>query len=122
MQPKKIVMMLILLFAAIYYLARIGIFYLGLSGEMNFEEEQSELVEGAVLYSFLAIGVIGLIMLPGLYLGRSWGFWGTIVVSLYTIVFDTWAYAMVQVSAAAGVIPASVLLAYLVLTRKDWYK
>ena len=120
MEIKKVVLVLMMLFAGVYYLGRIGIFYLGATGEMAFEEEQSALVEGIVVYSFLAIGVAGLFTLPGVYLHRTWGFWGTVAISAYTIAFDIWALAAVQSSAAAGVVPAAVLLGYVVLTRKEF--
>ena len=120
MELKGILRILVVLFAAIYYAARVGIFYLGTSGEMQFEEEQSQLEENIVTFSFLAIGVVGLITLPGVYILKPWGFWGTIAVSVYTIAFDIWAYVLVQSSAAAGVIPAAVLLAYILVVRKDY--
>jgi hypothetical protein len=119
MQAKRVILVLMILFATVYYAARIGIFYLGATGEMAFEEEQSDLVEGVVVYSFLGIGVAGLLALPGVYLRKSWGLWGTVAVSAYTIAFDLWALALVQSSAAAGVIPAAVLLVYVVVTRKE---
>jgi len=77
-------------------------------------------VENVVSVSFLAIGLVGLLMLPGLYLMKSWGFWGTIAVSVYTIVFDLWAYLEVQSSAIAGIIPAGITLGYLLFARRDY--
>jgi hypothetical protein len=120
MERKRALMMVFLLFAAVYYVARIAIFYAGVTGNMEFEEDQSALVEGVVSYSFLAIGVTGLLLLPGIYLLRYWGFWGTIAVSIYTIAFDLWAFFAVQSSAAAGVIPAAALAGYLIITRNDF--
>jgi len=112
--------LLVVGFAALYYIGRVAIFYAGATGNKAFEEEQSQLVENVVSFSFLAIGAFGLLMLPGVYLKKLWGFWGTIAVSAYTIAFDVWAFAMVQSSAAAGVIPACIILGYLFLTRKDF--
>jgi len=120
MELKRVFKVLIVLFAAVYYAARVGIFYVGTTGEMQFEEVQSQLVENMVTFSFLAIGVTGLITLPGVYLLKPWGFWGTIAISAYTIAFDIWAYAFVQSSAAAGIIPAAILLVYMLLVRKDY--
>jgi len=120
MELKRVFKVLIVLFAAVYYAARVGIFYVGTTGEMQFEEVQSQLVENMVTFSFLAIGVTGLITLPGVYLLKPWGFWGTIAISAYTIAFDIWAYAFVQSSAAAGIIPAAILLVYMLLMRKDY--
>lgn len=107
-------------FSALYYVARVAIFYLGLSGEMEFEEEQSALVEGVVIYSFLAIGVLGLSFLVGVCLRRSWGLWGTLAVSAYTIVFDIWAFLLVQSSAVAGIVPAAIIAGYLLFARRDY--
>lgn len=120
MQLKRVLSVLVMLFAAIYYAARVGIFYLGATGEMQFEEEQSALVEAVVIYCFLAIGVAGILMLPGVYLRKPWGFWGTIAIGVFTIIFDVWAYLTVQSSAAAGIIPAAILTGYLLLTKKDF--
>lgn len=119
MERKTIVLMLVMLFAAVYYVVRVAIFYLGVTGSMEFEEEQSALVEAIVLYSFLAIGVAGLLTLLGVHFRRLWGFWGTMAVSIYTVVFDLWAFVAVQPSAGAGVIPAAVIAGCFVLMRKD---
>jgi hypothetical protein len=87
---------------------------------MEFEEEQSGLVEGIVVYSFLGIGVLGLALLPGVYLRRPWGLLGTMAVGAYTIAFDVWAAIAVQSSAAAGIFPAAAIAGYLLLVRKDF--
>ena len=120
MERKKLILNLFILFAVIYYAARVAIFYAGFTGSMEFEEEQSGLVENIVIYSFLAIGVVGLLLLPGVYLLMSWGFWGTIAVSAYTIVFDLAALLVIQPSAGAGIVPAAVIMVYLLSTRSDF--
>lgn len=120
MDRKRALFLLVVLFSALYYVARIAIFYAGISGDMSFEEEQSALVENIVLYSFLLIGVAGLALLPGVYTHKTWGLWGTVTVSVYTIVFDVWALVAVQTSAGAGVVPAAVIAIYLVLHRGDF--
>jgi len=117
---KRLLLMIFTVFAAIYYLARIAIFSLGLSGEMDFEAEQSALVEAVVIYSFLAIGILGLVFLPGVYMHRPWGLWGTLAISAYTVVFDLWAFALVQSSAIAGIVPAAAIAGYVLLTRKEY--
>ena len=120
MELKRVVLVLVVLFAALYYAVRVAIFYMSTTGSMEFEEEQSALVEAFVSYSFLAIGVAGLALLPGVYLLRPWGFWGTVAVGTYTVAFDVWALAAVQSSAAAGIVPAAVITGYLLLTRGDY--
>ena len=120
MERRKVLLLLVVLFAALYYVVRVAIFYMSATGSMEFEEPQSELVEAFVSYSFLAIGVAGLLLLPGVYLLRPWGFSGTVAVSVYTIAFDVWALVAVQSSAGAGIIPAAVITGWLLLTRRDY--
>ena len=121
MDKNRVILVLVVLFAVVYYAARIGIFYAGTTGDIEFEEEQSATIEAFVNYSFLVIGVAGLLALPGLYLGKPWGQWGTLAVSVYTIVFDVWAFLIVQSSAAAGVIPAGILMVYTLLRMKGHF-
>lgn len=116
----KAIRTIVALFAAAYYAGRLAIFYAGVTGSMEFEEEQSDLVFNLVTYSFLAIGVVGLLALPGVYTMKPWGFWGTMGVCAYTVAFDLWALVLVQPSAAAGIIPAAVIAGYLVITRRDY--
>jgi len=120
MERKRMLLVLVVLFAALYYVVRLAIFYTSVSGNMEFEEEQSAFVEDFVSYSFFAIGLIGILMLPGVYLLKHWGFWGTVAVSAYSIAFDFWAFLMVQSSAAMGIIPAAVILGYLQMTSQDF--
>ena len=117
---KKAVGVLMLLFAAVYYIGRIAISIAGVTGGMAFEEEQTAVVETVVTVSFLMIGLVGLAMLPGIYLRRLWGFYGTVAVSFYTIAFDLWAFALVQSSAIAGVVPAGIILGYCLFVRKEF--
>lgn len=120
MDIKKASLVAVVAFAALYYIGRIGIFYAGTTGSMEFEEPQSAAVEAFVVYSFLGIGVFGILTLPGLYLLKPWGFFGTIAVSAYTIAFDVWAFLAIQSSAAAGIVPAGAIVAYVLLRRKDF--
>lgn len=120
MERKQLLLLIMVVFAALYYVARIGIFYAGQTGSMDFEEEQSAFVENIVVYSFLAIGILGFVFLPGVYLQRQWGLWGTLAVSGCTIAFDIWAAVAVQSSAAAGIVPAAAIAGYLLLVRKNY--
>ena len=119
MDRKRVLLLLLVLFALVYYIARIAIFLAVNSGTGGFEEEQSALVVDFVKVSFLVIGIVGLLMLPGLFLMKPWGFWGSVAVSAYTIAFDAWAFFTVQSSAAAGIIPAGIILGYLIFMRKN---
>ena len=120
MERKRMLLVLVVLFAALYYVVRLAIFYATVSGNMEFEKEQPAFVEDFVSYSFFAIGLIGLLMLSGVYLLKPWGFWGTVAVSAYSIAFDFWAFLMVQTSAAMGIIPAAAILGYLLMTSQDF--
>ena len=122
MDRKRVFFILVLVFAAVYYLGRLGIFYVASTETDGFEVEVSGLERAVVEFSFLLIGVVGLALLPGLYLKKTWGFWGTIALSIYTIVFDVWAWIAIQPSAAAGIIPAVILIGYLLLVRNEFIK
>jgi len=67
-----------------------------------------------VNYFSMALGIGGLIALPALLLLSRWGYWGTIIVSVATIVFDLWATFAVFWTALAGVFVPALLLLYLV--------
>ncbi len=121
MKGKRVLFVLIVLFMIVYYIARIAIFGVTLLGDMGgLEHEQSELVEAMISYSFLGIGVLGFVFLPGVVIHRYWGFYGTVAVSLYTIAWDVWAAIWVQSSAAIGIAPAAIILGYLFVTRMEF--
>jgi hypothetical protein len=61
---------------------------------------------------FLLLGICGLIAAFGLWRRRKWGFWGTIAVSIATIVFDVWGIT-VQYTAALGFVVPAITLLYL---------
>jgi len=67
-----------------------------------------------VNYFSMASGIAGLIVLPALLLLSSWGYWGTVVVSAVTIIFDLWAIFAIFWTALAGVFVPALLLLYLV--------
>jgi len=122
MKVKNVVFILFLLFCVVYYVARLAVFAMSLSGTNSFENEVSELAEVIVFGSFLAIGVLGLVLLPGVALHRLWGFWGTMALSAYTAVWDIWAAIWVQSSAAIGVVPAAVIIVFLLFYRRDFLR
>lgn len=119
---KRTLSLLLILFAALYYIVRIIIFFASVTGSMGFEEEQSSLVHDFVRLSFLAIGALGLLVLPGVHRRQLWGYWGTLAISVYTIVFDIWAFFAIQSSAIAGVIPAAILVGYVLVTGRQILK
>lgn len=58
MRLKTVVFVLFLLFAAVYYIARVALFAANQTGGVEFERKVSELAEAVVSYSFLGIGVM----------------------------------------------------------------
>lgn|GEM_PF-1709028 len=121
MKVKRALFLLFLLFCIAYYIARLAVFVATITGSITLEHEVSPFAEAIVRYSFLAIGVIGFALLAGVASHRSWGLWGTVVLSAYTIVWDSWAAIWVQSSAAIGIVPAVIIMGYLVLYRKDFH-
>ncbi|HUI85723.1 MAG TPA: hypothetical protein VLY21_01040 [Nitrososphaerales archaeon] len=65
----------------------------------------------------LALGLVGLVVVPGLLLMTRWGFWGTVALSVLTIVFDGVSSATVSLTAFAGLILPVVFLALLLPRR-----
>ena len=120
MKPNRVLHMLIVLFAAVYYVARIAIYYAVSAESMDTDVEMTDLENAVTGISFIAIGVLGLLSLPWFYRMRPWGFWGTLAISVYTIVFDIWGLVAIAPSAAAGIIPAAVLLGYVMVFRHTY--
>ncbi len=120
MKGRRVVFVLFLLFCAVYYIARLAVFGVAIGGTNSLEHEVSPLAEAVVTYSFLAIGAIGLVFLPGIVFHKVWAFWGTIALSAYTVAWDIWAAIWVQSSAAIGIFPAAIIMGYLLLYRKDF--
>ena len=120
MKGKNVAFVIFLLFCAVYYIARLAVFAMALGGTNSFEHEVSKLAGQIVLGSFLGIGVVGFALLPGVALHKPWGFWGTVVLSVYTVAWDVWAAVWVQSSAAIGIAPAAIIMVYLLLYRKDY--
>ena len=65
----------------------------------------------------LALGLAGIVVIVGLFLSTSWGFWGTVAVSIITVAFDGVSAATVSVTATAGLILPVVFLLVLIPRR-----
>jgi hypothetical protein len=65
----------------------------------------------------LALGLAGLAAAPGLLRMARWGFWGTVVLSLLTILFDGVSSVVVSSTALGGLVLPLLFLA-LLLTRR----
>jgi uncharacterized membrane protein (DUF2068 family) len=73
-----------------------------------------------ILVAFIALGIAGIITTYGLWMGKRWGFTGTIYLSAATIVFDIWGVVFVQGTAALGLILPVVFIVYLIMIRNDF--
>jgi uncharacterized membrane protein (DUF2068 family) len=69
---------------------------------MNFPGPWWYLIPGAVeetpmfvIYSGIALGIVGIVAAIGLWMLKKWGFWLTIVVSVVNILFNLTGLAMV---------------------------
>ncbi len=113
---------LFLLFVLGYNLFRVALFAMTQTGAVQPEHPLDPLANAAVVYSELAIGIVGLLAIPGLVGSRPWGFWLTAGVNVYAIVFDAVSAVAVQLSAAGGVIPPMVILAVIIAMRHRFFR
>lgn len=95
---------------------RLVFFYLAMTGTELLEVEIASSAQQMINIMFLFIGVIGLITAFGLYQMRSWGYWGTIILSVLTIAFDIWGLT-IQSTAAMGLILPVIFIIYLLRQR-----
>ena len=102
--------------SGIQSILRLVFFYLGMTGAELLEVEIASSAQQMTNIMFLFIGVIGLISAFGLYQMRSWGYWGTIILSVLTIAFDILGLT-IQSTAAMGLILPVIFIIYLLLQR-----
>ena len=112
---------LFLAFLLGYNLFRVALFAMTQNGAVKPDHPLDPWVNAIVVYSELAIGVVGLVAVPGLTWSKSWGFWTTLAVSAYAIVFDAISAFAVQPSAAGGVIPPVAILLVLFVLRRRFF-
>ncbi len=120
--PRRWPFAVFLLFVLAYNLFRVALYAMTQTGAVKPDHPLDSLVNAAVVYSELAIGVVGLLAIPGLARSRPWGFWLTVGVNVYAIVFDTASAVGVQLSAAGGVIPPVIVLLVLVALRHRFFR
>ncbi|OPY32480.1 MAG: hypothetical protein A4E32_01061 [Methanomassiliicoccales archaeon PtaU1.Bin124] len=77
-------------------------------------------VQAYILAMFVALGVLGFLFTYLLYRRTSYGYYGTIVLSAVTIVFDVWAIYAIQPTPVLGIVLPVGFIVYLVLRRKDF--
>lgn len=112
---------LFLVFLLGYNLFRVALFAMTQDGSVQPDRPLEPAVNAVVVYSELAIGVVGFVAVPGLTWSKAWGFWTTLAVSAYAIVFDAVSAFAVQSSAAGGVIPPVAILLVLFVFRRRFF-
>lgn len=110
------------IFLLAYNLFRVGLFAMTQNGTVTPEHPLDPLVNSIVVYSELAIGVVGLIAVLALVRSWAWGFWLTLAINVYAIVFDGVAAVGVQLSAVGGILPPVVILLGLLLFRGRFFQ
>jgi len=95
---------------------RLVFFYMGVTGAELLEVEITSSAMQLINMMFLLIGVAGMITAFGLYRMKRWGYWGTVLLSVVTIVFDIWGLT-IQSTAAMGVVLPVTFIAYLYFKR-----
>ncbi len=114
-RPRQWAFAIFLLFLVGYNVFRVALFAMTQNGSVKPDHPLDPTTNAIVVYSELAIGVVGLIAVPGLIWPRPWGFWLTAEVSVYAILFDAVSAVMVQPSAAGGIVPPAIILVALLL-------
>ena len=111
-----------MIFVLAYNLFRVALFAMTQTGAVKPDHPLDALTNGLIVSSELAIGLVGLAAVPGLVGAKSWGFWVTVAVNAYAIVFDAVSAVVVQPSAAGGVIPPVVILLGLLVFRRRFVR
>lgn len=121
-RPRRLVFAFFLLFLIAYNLFRVALFVMTQNGAVKPDRPLDPLVNSVIVYSELVIGVVGLLAIPGIVWAKPWGFWLTVAVSAFAIVFDAWSAVVVQPSAAGGVAPPLLVLLFLALYRSRFLR
>lgn len=97
---------------------RFVFFYLGMTGAALLEVEIASSTQQIIMIIFLLIGVSGLITAFGLYQMRNGGYWGTVLLSAFIIIFDIWGLTIQQTAAMGFILPVISLLILLRIRNK----
>ncbi len=116
-KPHRALFAFLLLFLVAYNVFRVALFVMTQNGAVKPDHPLDPLTNAVIVYSELAIGIVGLLAIVGLLQSRPWGFWATVAVSVYAIVFDGVSAVAVQPSAAGGVIPPVLILLLIFFLR-----
>ena len=108
---------IICVFAVLQSVLRFFFMGLALTGAELLEVEISSGLQLFINVMFFVIGIGGLLTVVGLWQMQPWGFGGTIIISVITIVFDIWALT-IQATAAMGLILPVIFIVYLFWVRE----
>ena len=97
-------------------LFRLVFYYMGVTGAELLDVEVAGSAMRLINAMFLLIGVAGVISAFGIYRMKRWGYWGTILLSVATIIFDVWGLT-IQLTAAMGLVLPAAFIVYLYLRR-----
>jgi len=92
--------------------------YMSASGVPMLDTPVSAATLQTINVMFFFLGVSGFIATFGLWQMKRWGFWGIILVSTATIVFDIWGFT-VQYTAAMGFIVPAISIFYLYFKKSQ---
>jgi uncharacterized membrane protein (DUF2068 family) len=109
--------LLVVVLSVLQSLFRLVFFYMSVTGAELLEVEMTVSAMQLVNMMFLLIGVAGMITAFGLYQMKRWGYWGTILLSVVTIIFDIWGLT-IQFTAAMGLVLPVTFIAYLYPNRE----
>ena len=87
-----------------------------MSGAELLDVEMAQSAQQIILMIFLIIGVDGFVTALGLWRLKRWGYCGTILLSVATIIFDVWGFT-IQFTAAMGIILPVIFIPYLYTKR-----
>ncbi len=118
-RPRPWAFAIFLLFLVGYNVFRVALFAMTQNGSVKPDHPLDSTTNAVIVYSEFAIGIVGLVALPGLIWPKLWGFWVTAAVSVYAIIFDAVSAVVVQPSAAGGVVPPAIILILLFVAFRD---
>lgn len=104
--------LLVVVLSVLQSVLRLVFFYMGVTGAELLEAEITSSAMQLINVMFLLIGVAGMITALGLYRMKRWGYWGMVLLSVVTIVFDIWGLT-IQSTAAMGIVLPVTFIAYL---------
>lgn len=105
--------------AIVESILRLVFFYLGTyGGAQLITPPPPEFVTEFINAFSLLLGIAGLVVIPALLLSRTWGYWGSIILSVVTIGFDGWAVATTAWTAIAGIVIPILVLSYLIPKKR----